>query len=98
MSTIRLVLKGQRYHDDLSGNGDGQLLFETLVNVLHAVEEDDTHQSHDERADVSAGDVFKHSDETLHREHHDHRRISREILLLITYTQSSTPPSYQINK
>lgn len=71
---VRLAVKGQRYHDDLSGNGDGQLLFVTLVNDLHAVEEDDTHQSHNERADVSAGDVFTHSDETLHMCTHTHTR------------------------
>lgn len=61
------VVPGQRHairdagghydHDDLSGDGNGQLLFEALVQVFGAVQEDDAEEAQDQSTDVGAGDV-----------------------------------------
>ncbi|KAG9339133.1 hypothetical protein JZ751_024164 [Albula glossodonta] len=51
-----------------TGNRNGQLLFEAVIEVLHAIQEHNTHQPHNQGGDIGAGDVFQNSNQALHRQ------------------------------
>lgn len=70
----RQAVRDARRHDDhnnLSRNGNGQFLFEALVEVFDHVQKDEARQAQDESSDVGAADVTEYRLDTLRRERPD---------------------------